>query len=389
MKNLGLQYLFIIILGLFHISCSEEKESSGQEIFIEVSSKIKAYYADTNLSPEYPFPKFTWISSDEFIGHNMVRKSLDTLFFDGDTLRIKEGPYFENDGPRKVENFNNLVSTSEGLVFFNSKNIMIDRDGVSDIKNFRLIEDDVFDNSVFFNLNGGVSYYLDELYKGYDKKREQLYFFALQFQTKEFKLLAFDLGEKKFKELPMWANINLIQANEVSFKGISKNHMPFIFVDGDRLILSYNYSNDLVIVDLGTGHQIEKNFPSNLFPLYKKAPKEINPNYDLSNLEHFKMVNELLNEWDRDVAFGNFEKLPKNRGFCRLVKSPQKENTSPQQISLEVFDIEFEKVGEVNLSEIEVDLSTFYFVKNEKLFFKAKNQEDENYLSYYFVEVDY
>ncbi len=123
----------------------------------------------------------------------MVRTSLDTIFFEGDSLRIKQGLYFENDGPRKIENFNHLIFTTQGLVFFNGKTIMIDADGVSDIENFRLVNFDLFENSVFFGLKSGVSFYLDELFRAYDKSRNNLYFFANDFKTQKFLLVAFNL----------------------------------------------------------------------------------------------------------------------------------------------------------------------------------------------------
>ncbi len=59
------------------------------------------------------------------------------------------------------------------------------------------------------------------------------------------------------------------------------------------------------------------------------------------------------------------------------------------QINLEVFDNLLEKVGEMNLTELESDLSTLYFAIENRLFFKAKNQENENYLNYYFAEIDF
>ncbi|WP_152527367.1 hypothetical protein [Indibacter alkaliphilus] len=52
----------------------------------------------------------------------MLKNSLDTIYFEGDTLKVKEGFYLEKDGPRRTEGINNLVYTSLGLVLFNAKN---------------------------------------------------------------------------------------------------------------------------------------------------------------------------------------------------------------------------------------------------------------------------
>ncbi|PRY84012.1 hypothetical protein [Mongoliibacter ruber] len=390
MKSLGLQYLLPTLLGVFHISCSEEKQFSGQEIFVEVSPKITAYFADTDMSAQYPFPFSTFLDSELLLSHNVMRSSLDTLYFEGDTLKIKEGHYLEKDGPRRTEGINNLINTSYGLVLFNAKTIMIDKDGHSDVENFRLIESRLFEDNVFYGLAaGGVSYYLDLFYKGYDKQRACIYFFARDFKSKEFKLIKFDLEEKRFKEVPMWASVDLINAHEVEFKNVAKNHMPFIFIQNDKLVLSYNYSSEFSVIDLKSEKVEERNFPSNLFKLKKNPFKEISRNYELSDSEDFQKVMDLLDEWDKDVAFGNFEKLPKGKGFCRLVKSPQISEEAPVQLNMEFFDNYFKKTGEVNLTEKEPDLSTLFFLVGDRLFFKAKKQEDENYLDYYFVDVDF
>jgi len=383
------QYIFLFVLGLFFISCSDESQYSGQEIFVDISPRITTYYADTDLTSHYPFPRFTFLESNILLVNNMIRNSLDTLFFDGDTLRIKEGAYYKRDGPRQIENYNNLIYTSQGLIYFHAKNIMIDKDGVSDIENHRLINSDIFGEDAFYGLAGGVSFLLDQIYRGYDKQRDRLYFFADNFLTGEFKMVAFNLREKEFIELPMWANVDLVNANKVNYKTYSKNNMPFIFIYDDRLILSYNYSSEFSIVDLVSEKAINKDFSSNLFPPKKQPPLEITADYDLKDRESLKKVMELMGEWDIDVAFGNFEKLPNGKGFCRMVKSPQKYANSFAHLSLEVFDNDFEKIGEVKLTELEPDLSAFYFSVEDKLFFKAKNQENENYIDYYFVQIDF
>lgn len=108
-------FQLFLIVGLITFSCSESKQYSGKEIQVKVGPKITTYYADTDLSSVHPFPRFTFVDSNRLLAHNMVRSSLDTLFFESDSLRIKEGPYYDSDGPRKIENFNNLVSTTQGL----------------------------------------------------------------------------------------------------------------------------------------------------------------------------------------------------------------------------------------------------------------------------------
>lgn len=385
------QRFIALVFAVFFISisCSSEKYFEGQEILFEVSPKIRVYYAETDLSSSYPFPHSTFLDDRFMLSHNMIRNTIDTLYFVMDSLKIKPGIYLESDGPRKVESIINLVKTSESLVLFNGKNLMIDKDGLSDIANYRLMNSPIFNRSIFFGLNQGVSFNLDHFFKGYDRKRECLYFFAEDFQTNEFKMISFDLKTRKFSELPMWADPEKIRKNKVRYEGISKNHMPFIYVNDDRLVISYNYSNEFVIIDLNTKEALEKSYPSELFPLSKTIRIEIPESIELESRNGLMEVLKIMDEWEKDVAFGNFERLPNSKGFFRMIKSPQVKIEEIEQLNLEIFDQSFEKVGEIDLSEIHSDLSSFFFTYKERLFFKAKYQDNENYLCYYFVEINF
>lgn len=361
----------------------------GQEIFVEVSQEIRVYYAETDLSSSYPFPHSTFLDDTIMLSYNMIRNAIDTLYFEGDSLKIKAGNYLKNDGPRKVEGILNIVRTSSGLALFNAKNIMIDKDGFSDVVNHRLVNSPLFNRDIFWGLNHGVSFYLDHFFRGYDQKKGNLIFFAENFQTKEFKLISFNLSTGEFSELPMWANAELIRKNEVRHEGISKNHMPYTYVFNDQLVVSYYYSNEFMLIDLNTFEVSAKSFPSALFPLSKTVRIEIPESLEIENRNNFMEVMKIMDQWDKDVAFGNFERLPDGKGFCRLVKSPQSKIEDIEQLNLEIFNQSFEKIGEVNLAEINVNLSTFFFAYGDRLFFKAKNQDNENYLNYFFVNIDF
>ncbi|UJP66930.1 hypothetical protein [Mongoliitalea daihaiensis] len=380
---------FILIVIFISISCSTEKFTEGQEIYVTSSSKLRVYYADTDLSAHYPFPSVTFLNEKEMLSYNMIRNAIDTLFFDGDSLRIKAGTFLQKDGPRKIEGITNIVNTQSGLIVFNLKNIMIDRDGSSEIENNRLVNAAVFEKDKFYSLAHGVSFYLDNLYKGYDQQKERLYFFAENFNTEEFKLIAFDLTNRDFVELPMWADVELVHANSARYNNISKNHMPYIFVHEESLVISYSYSNEFVVVNLNTYEISEMNHSSKLFPLKKTVQISIQEDLDLKSREELKRVLEILEEWDKDVVFGNFEKLPNNKGFFRMVKSPQLETSTTEQLNIEVYDSLFDKVGEINLSKNHPDLSTTFFTYGDRVFFKAIQQDQEDYLNYYFVDIDF
>jgi hypothetical protein len=98
------------VLGFLLISCSKNREFFEQEILIKVSPKVTSFFAETDMSSNYPFPVAVFLKNqDAMLGFNLFNKSIDTLFFDGDQIRVKAGIYLQPDGPRKVENFVNFL----------------------------------------------------------------------------------------------------------------------------------------------------------------------------------------------------------------------------------------------------------------------------------------
>lgn len=73
------------------ISC-KKKEFSEQEIILKVSPKVTSFFADTDFSSNYPFPIAAFLKNqDVMLGYNIFNKSIDTLFFEGDQLKVKAG----------------------------------------------------------------------------------------------------------------------------------------------------------------------------------------------------------------------------------------------------------------------------------------------------------
>jgi hypothetical protein len=377
------------VLGFLLISCSKNREFFEQEILIKVSPKVTSFFAETDMSSNYPFPVAVFLKNqDAMLGFNLFNKSIDTLFFDGDQIRVKAGIYLQSDGPRKVENFVNMCQTSRGMVYISQKVLVLDNEETGEIENFKLINFDQFLNNFGCSIALGVSFSLDHFYKGYDNKNDKFYFFVDNTDGSGFGLYEFDLLNNKTVELPPHYNIGLIEANKAIYNdgkfSVSKNNMPYIFFNEQKLIISYQYSNELVVIDLASGAHRNVFSETFLFPNSKMPPTSIS-----SDLGHMEALDK-MDEWDFDVAFSNLEKLPYEKGFCRIVRGPTLgEDKKNPEIFMEVFDLDLKKIGEKNLTAIQPDLSTFFFAVGERLFFKAKEQPNENYLNYYFVEVDF
>jgi hypothetical protein len=66
-------YLLIFPLFISVFSCSSDETSERQEIFVGVNPKIRVYYADTDLSAQYPFPHSTFLEEVKMLSYNMIR----------------------------------------------------------------------------------------------------------------------------------------------------------------------------------------------------------------------------------------------------------------------------------------------------------------------------
>jgi hypothetical protein len=384
-----MKIISFLALVLTLISCSKNKEFFDQEIRIKVSPKVTSFFAETDLSSNFPFPIAVFLKNqDVMLGFNIFNKSIDTLFFEGDQLKVKAGNYLQSDGPRKVENFVNMCHTPKGMVYISQKVLVLDNEETGEIENFKLLSFDKFWMDMNYNIELGASFSLDHFYRGYDIKNDKFYFFVKNAADLSFGLYEFDLVNNKTIELIPHYNSSLIEANNVTFSdgkfSVSKNNMPYIYFNEEKLIISYQYSNELVVIDLTSGVHRDVFSETFLFPNSKMPPSSIP-----SDLDHMEALDK-LNEWDFDVAYGNLEKLPNEKGFCRIVRgSTLGEDKKNPEIFMEVFDLDLKKIGEKNLTAIQPDLSTFFFAVGDRLFFKAKEQSNENYLNYYFVEIDF
>jgi hypothetical protein len=367
-------------------SCQAES-SFSREIKIEVGIKRKAYIGQAGLSSNLPFPKSTNPNDvGDFLIFNPYSKFIDSVSFENEEMKIFQGFFIDQEGPEAVGEFNFFLESSLGFVFVGNRNIFIKNLNSGEIKKVNF-SSEIFGEKSDILLPGSVSFLLDHFFKGFDQKKENLYFFVQNIVSGEVALCKFNVITEELIRLPDFFDVDLVSKNENIYRNqayIIKNNLPYVFYDEGKLILSYSYSNNFVVVDPESLNYSTKYFDSKLFPNEKSS------HHKLRNDMDFLEANQAMDEWDFDVSFGNLEKLPNNKGFCRLIRGATLgDDKKNPEIFFEIFDIELNKIGEANLTEIQPDLSTFFFAVEQKLFFKAKEQSNENYLNYYFVEIDF
>lgn len=381
-----LKIFWFLVFGLVLISCQPES-SFSRKIIIDVGNKRTVNIGQVGLSSSLPFPKSTnlW-DSGEILFFNQYSKNIDSFIFENDEMKLHQGIFFGQEGPEAIGDFNFFLKSSIGFVFVGGRGIVIKNPHSGEIKKANFSSEIFGEKSDIF-LPGSVSFLLDHFFKGYDAKQEVLYFFVQNIVSGEVALCKFNLLTQEMKRLPDVLDVDLVRKNENIYRNqgyIQKNNLPYVFFEDEKLILSYSYSNDIVIVDPESMDFTTKHFESELFPKEKSNRQKLRNDMD------FFEATGVMDEWDFDVTYGNLEKLPNNKGFCRLIRGATLgDDKKNPEIFIEVFDNELNKIGETNLTEIQPDLSTFFFAVGQRLFFKAKEQPNENYLNYYFVEVDF
>lgn len=374
-------------LCILFYSCQTES-SFSRDIIIDVGSKRKAYMGQVGLSSTLPFSKSINPNDDgELLIFNPYSKFIDSVSFENEEMKISQGIFIGQEGPEAIGDFNFFLKSSIGFVFVGGRSIVIKNPQSGEIKKVNLISSEIFGEKSEIMIPSKVSFLLDHFFKGFDSKNEVLYFFVQNIVSGEVALCEFNILTEEMKRLPDVFDVTLVTKNENIYKNqgyIMKNNLPYVFYENQKLILSYSYSNDIVVVDPQSLNYSTKHFDSALFPNEKSSHQKLRNDMD------FFEANQAMDEWDFDVTYGNLEKLPNNKGFCRLISGATLgEDKKNPEIFIEVFDNELNKIGEANLTEIQADLSTFFFVIGDRFFFKAKEQPNENYLNYYFLEVDY
>ncbi|WP_339876316.1 hypothetical protein [uncultured Algoriphagus sp.] len=157
------------------------------------------------------------------------------------------------------------------------------------------------------------------------------------------------------------------------------NDQPQLNVVGDKMVISYPSFSGFLVYDLNS--QAQKTFTaiSNSFPSQRELPQNYSEEIVSGELQW-----ELGKIWGEGVRYGYINYLKSEDKYLRLVKG---EGGRDAPYFLEVFDNDFQKIKEFNLTAINPDLSPNYLNTKYGLMFRAKDQPDEDVMYYYYVNL--
>lgn len=168
---------------------------------------------------------------------------------------------------------------------------------------------------------------------------------------------------------------------EVKFKGLTLGGSddPQFSVVGSKLIVSYPTFSDVLVFDLQTLTSQVYTSTSALYPSSKSRPE----NY-ADEVDSGELLDELFKYWNSQVRYGPITYLEDYEIYFRVVNG-EKQNERPH--FLEVFNLNFQKIKEFILSELNPDLSSNYLDTKYGLMFRAKDQPEEDVMHYYYVNL--
>lgn len=382
--KLNFIYLFII-LSLSISSCAD-KQTINQAIEFTISEKRSIYLPPSKLSSALPFPPAAFLENNPgLIFLNFFNHSLDTLKETKGGLKITQGNTILSFDNFQLSDIVHLFTLEKSLFLLSNKDMFHLKPEEESIIRYHFDDYPLFRDAGYSIIESNSSFFLNHFFNSLDREKKEIYLFIKSFPKYDFELIKIDLTSGEFYKLPDFYNKELVKKQKIyySTKGIiSKNTMPYLFFLDNHLIVSYSYSNEIDIFDLThkTSKKIKKETIN--FPNGKDKIQE-----DLNNFPFEKAI-EMMDDWDRDTSFGAFQFLEEQKVFCRLIRSKTtQENVLVPDLFLELFSFEFEKIGEIKLGKEKYDLSTFYFPCYDGLCFKAKTQENEDVLDYYYLKI--
>ncbi|MEB2778550.1 DUF4221 family protein [Algoriphagus sp. D3-2-R+10] len=298
-----------------------------------------------------------------------------------DSAWIKDGDILDTEGPYGVGNVFSFFTTKDHIVFMNSQQFFnqhrqtrevsmkfMHEYGIFGEEEFTAISVPLFKNvSHEFNgidINSGVGYFVYDNDKkirvvGYDSKLDSMYFLPVSLDSINYFLLRFK-----------------VRANNLIMGG---NDEPQLSVVGNRLLVSYPSFSDILVYNLESENYQVFTSTSNSFPSKKTLPQ----NY-ADEVDSFELLDELEKSWRGQVRYGPMIFLKDLNKFVRLVKG---EGGKDSNYFLEVFDVDFQKIEEFNLTGLNPDLSPNYLNTKYGLMFRAKDQPGEDVMYYYYVNL--
>jgi hypothetical protein len=379
-KTLGRRFDLPALVGLvILVSCSGRK-TYEQSFLLEISERKKFLIGESGLTPE---PLF-FVSLDSSRGKGVIFNknvhSLDSIYLSADSAWVREGAFLENDGPFGIGTVFSFFATPSHVVYMNPQEFFSQDRVTKEVSRKFMHEYGIFGkmkypaiavptSAVGHEFNGldrasGVGYFVFENGRqisvmGYDTRLDSMFFLPVGLDSVTY-----------FKSRFRVKSENLT---------LGTNDEPRLSVVGDLLIVSYPSFSDILVYDLKSGTQQVHTSTSNSFP-----PRRIRPENYSDEVDSFERLFDLEDAWEEQVCFGVVGYLENLGKYIRLVKG---EGGKEASYFLEIFDQDFQKRDEFDLTKMNPDLSGHYLNTKYGLMFRAQDQPEEDVMYYYDINL--
>jgi hypothetical protein len=373
--NLGQKISVVGLLScLILISCSE-RNSLEQDFLLEVSDRKELLIGDGGLTSEPTYFVSLDSSRSKGVIYNSKAHSLDSIFLSSDYAWVKDGDILETEGPYGVGTVFSFFTTQANVVYLNGQEFF--RQDILDKEVSRkfMHEYGIFGESKYPAISV-PTFKVSHEFNGLDKNTLTAYF--VYESERNIQVAGFDSFLDSMYFLPV--SLDSVSYFETRFKVKSGNLIlglndePQLTVNGSQLIVSYPTFSDILVYDLKARTQRTHAFTSSSF-----LSKRILPTNYADEVGSFEQLHELENVCRNQVRFGVVTYLGNVNKYVRLVKG----EGADASYFLEVFDSDFQRLQEFNLTAINPDLSADYLNSKYGLMFRAKDQPAEDVMYYY------
>ncbi len=340
---------------------------------MQISGRKKLHIGESGLVPDRLGLVSLDASKSKGVIFNQVVHSLDSIFLSADSAWVKAGDFMETEGPYGVGTVFSFFAGEEHIVYMNSQEFFKQHIDTKEVSRKLMHGYGVFGDLEY----PAISVPNSPEFTAMDARTNTAYFVYVN--DNGVSVIGYNPAVDSMEVIP----IPLDSANffslrfEVRIKGLtlSGNDEPQLSVVGSRLIVSYPSFSDIFVYDLQSGSRQTYTPTSNSFPSRKKLPQ----NY-ANEVDSFELLDELEKSWRSQVRYGTMVYLEGLEKFVRLVKG---EGGTEPPYFMEVFDSDFKKSNEFNLTEMNPDLSGSYLNTKYGLMFRAKDQPREDVMYYY------
>jgi hypothetical protein len=366
-----LKYSFLLLF----IACSEVR-TSEQALDLTISPKLEIKMGESGNASHLDFVSST-LNDSSFLILNKFSRSIDTVKLSGNSGKISIGSPIPFEGPNGIEIINYFQEYNDEIAFVDNNTIYLP--GLGEVDRLKI---NSFNSSQFEGLLSIANVNSqNKVISLLNEKDKTGYFFLLNVLSRNLKLSVLDFNKKEIDLLDFEVSEKLddhIILNQGKNAAITNPYYPNLILKEDKLIVSYPFVNQIQIYFIKTGETVSISPETNLYKVEKDLPQPI-----LSEIS-FKEYSKISGDWQDDVLFGPIMEVGTN--YFRFIRGELE--VEGGLIYMELFNNQFEKISEVNLSAIQQDLGMYYIPIGNRIFVKAKSQSNEDILNYYMISLD-